>query len=78
MKKVTIYSGYPCPYCDTAKALLKVKILKLKNLIFGKIQQKQKRCFKEQMVLELFHKFLLVIVILVAMISYKKLIEVEI
>ena len=25
MKKITIYSGDPCPYCNAAKALLKTK-----------------------------------------------------
>ena len=36
----------------------KVKILNLKNLIFGKILQKLKKCCKEQTGQELYHKFL--------------------
>ena len=75
MKKVTIYTGDPCSYCEAAKALLKTKNIEIENLIFGKIHLKLKRCYKEQMVQERSHKFLLVIVILVEMISFKKPIE---
>ena len=32
MKKVTIYTGHPCPRCDEAKALLKSK-----NIEFNEI-----------------------------------------
>ena len=32
MKKVTIYSGSPCPYCEAAKALLKSKNISFEEL----------------------------------------------
>ena len=31
MKKVTIYSGDPCPYCSAAKALLKTKNVEIEE-----------------------------------------------
>ena len=32
MKKVTIYTGHPCPRCDDAKALLKSKNIEFKEI----------------------------------------------
>ena len=49
MRKVTIYSGDPCPYCNAAKALLKSKNVEIEELIFGKTQLKPKKCYKELM-----------------------------
>ena len=31
MKKVTIYTGDPCPYCSAAKALLKTKNVEIEE-----------------------------------------------
>ena len=31
MKKVTMYSGDPCPYCGAAKALLKTKNVEIEE-----------------------------------------------
>ena len=31
MKKITIYSGDPCPYCNAAKALLKTKNVEIEE-----------------------------------------------
>ena len=33
MKKVTMYTGNPCPYCSAAKALLKTKNVKIKKKV---------------------------------------------
>ncbi|MEK9954150.1 MAG: glutaredoxin 3 [Pelagibacteraceae bacterium] len=38
MKKVTIYTGHPCPRCDEAKALLKSK-----NIEFNEINVWEKK-----------------------------------
>ena len=32
MKKVTMYSGDPCPYCSAAKALLKTKNVEIEEI----------------------------------------------
>ena len=32
MKKVTMYSGDPCSYCDAAKALLKTKDVEIEEI----------------------------------------------
>ena len=32
MKKVTMYSGNPCPYCSAAKALLKTKKVEIEEI----------------------------------------------
>ena len=32
MKKVTMYSGNPCPYCSAAKALLKTKNVEIEEI----------------------------------------------
>ena len=32
MKKVTMYSGNPCPYCAAAKALLKTKNVEIEEI----------------------------------------------
>ena len=32
MKKVTMYSGDPCPFCGAAKALLKTKNVEIENI----------------------------------------------
>ena len=58
MKKVTMYSGDPCPYCSAAKALLKTKNVEIEEFDIWKDPAKQKKCYKELMVQELFHKFL--------------------
>ncbi len=42
MKKVTIYSGYPCPYCDAAKALLKSKNIEIEEFDIWKDSAKAK------------------------------------
>ena len=32
MKKVTMYTGNPCPFCEAAKALLKSKNVEIEEL----------------------------------------------
>ena len=32
MKKVTMYTGNPCPYCSAAKALLKTKNVEIEEI----------------------------------------------
>ena len=36
MKKITMYSGDPCPYCNAAKALLKTKNVEITNIALNK------------------------------------------
>jgi Glutaredoxin, GrxC family len=42
MKKVTIYTGSPCPYCDSAKALLKTKNVEIIEIDIWKDRNKAK------------------------------------
>ena len=42
MKKVTIYSGDPCPYCGAAKALLKSKNVEFEEFDIWKDPAKAK------------------------------------
>ena len=42
MKKVTIYSGDPCPYCAAAKALLKTKDVEIEEFDIWKDATKAK------------------------------------
>ena len=42
MKKVTIYSGDPCPYCAAAKALLKTKNVEIQEFDIWKDAAKAK------------------------------------
>ena len=42
MKKVTIYSGEPCPYCSAAKALLKTKNIEIEEFDIWKDPSKAK------------------------------------
>ena len=42
MKKVTIYSGDPCPYCSAAKALLKTKNVEIQEFDIWKDAAKAK------------------------------------
>ena len=42
MKKVTIYSGDPCPYCSAAKALLKTKNVEIEEFNIWKDSSKAK------------------------------------
>ena len=42
MKKVTIYSGDPCPYCSAAKALLKTKNVEIEEFDIWKDAAKAK------------------------------------
>ncbi len=42
MKKVTIYSGNPCPYCAAAKALLKTKNVEIIEIDIWKDPTKAK------------------------------------
>ena len=42
MKKVTIYSGDPCPYCAAAKALLKTKNVEIQEFDIWKDATKAK------------------------------------
>ncbi len=46
MKKITIYSGHPCPYCESAKALLKSKNLKFEEFDIWKEPEKAKEMLK--------------------------------
>ena len=63
MKKVTMYSGDPCPYCNAAKALLKTKNVEIEEFDIWQDSAKEKRCCNELMVLEQFLRFLLGITI---------------
>ena len=42
MKKVTMYSGDPCPYCKAAKALLKTKGVEIEEFDIWKDSTKAK------------------------------------
>ena len=42
MKKVTMYSGDPCPYCGAAKALLKSKNIEIEEFDIWKDATKAK------------------------------------
>ena len=42
MKKVTMYSGDPCPYCGAAKALLKSKNIEIEEFDIWKDSTKAK------------------------------------
>ncbi len=42
MKKVTMYSGNPCPYCAAAKALLKTKNVEIEEFDIWKDASKAK------------------------------------
>ena len=42
MKKVTMYSGNPCPYCGAAKALLKSKNIEIEEFDIWKDATKAK------------------------------------
>ena len=42
MKKITIYSGDPCPYCGAAKALLKSKNIEIEEFDIWKDAAKAK------------------------------------
>ena len=42
MKKVTMYSGNPCPYCNSAKALLKSKNVEIEEFDIWKDATKAK------------------------------------
>ena len=42
MKKITIYSGDPCPYCAAAKALLKTKNVEIEEFDIWKDPAKAK------------------------------------
>ena len=42
MKKITKYSGDPCPYCDAAKALLKSKNIEIEEFDIWKDSAKAK------------------------------------
>jgi len=46
MKKVTIYSGDPCPYCAAAKALLKTKNVEIQEFDIWKDAEKAKEMIK--------------------------------
>ena len=42
MKKITMYSGNPCPYCGAAKALLKTKNVEIEEFDIWKDAAKAK------------------------------------
>ena len=42
MKKITMYSGNPCPYCGAAKALLKSKNIEIEEFDIWKDAAKAK------------------------------------
>ena len=42
MKKITMYSGVPCPYCGAAKALLKSKNIEIEEFDIWKDATKAK------------------------------------
>jgi len=46
MKKITMYSGDPCPYCAAAKALLKSKNLEIEEFDIWKDPEKAKEMIK--------------------------------
>ncbi len=46
MKKVTMYSGNPCPYCAAAKTLLKSKKVEVEEFDIWKDETKKKEMLK--------------------------------
>ena len=72
MKKVTMYTGNPCSFCAAAKALLKTKNVEIEEIDIWADPATLKKCYKEPMAQELFHKFLLGIITLVVMINFRK------
>ena len=46
MKKVTMYSGDPCSFCESAKALLKTKNVKIEEFDVWKDPAKAKEMLK--------------------------------
>ena len=66
MKKVTIYTGHPCPRCNEAKALLKGKNIEFNEINVWEKKENAKEMLHELMVHEPFLKFLLKTIILVA------------
>ena len=52
MKKVLMYSGSPCPYCDHAKALLKSKNVPFEEIDVWKNKDKAKEMLKRTNVAE--------------------------
>ena len=46
MKKVTIYSGNPCPYCAAARALLKTKNVQIEEFDILKDEAKKDEMLK--------------------------------
>ena len=71
MKKITMYSGDPCPYCGAAKALLKSKNIEIEEFDIWKDATKAKKCCKEQMVKEQYLRCLLATTTLVEMTIFK-------
>ena len=47
MKKVTIYTGSPCPFCEQAKALLKSKNISFEEIDVSKNQDKAKEMLQK-------------------------------
>ena len=47
MKKVTIYSGSPCPFCAAAKALLKTKNVEIEEFDIWKDPAKAKEMLQK-------------------------------
>ena len=47
MKKVTIYSGDPCPFCAAAKALLKTKDVEIEEFDIWKDPAKAKEMLQK-------------------------------
>ena len=46
MKKITMYSGDPCPYCGAAKALLKSKNIEIEEFDIWKDATKAKEMLR--------------------------------
>ena len=76
MKKVTMYTGNPCSFCEAAKALLKTKNVEIEEIDIWKDPAKAKEMLQRTNGQEQFRKFLLGTIILVAMISFSLQIEV--
>ena len=47
MKKITIYSGNPCPFCAAAKALLKTKDVEIEEFDIWKDPAKAKEMLQK-------------------------------
>ena len=47
MKKITMYSGDPCPYCGAAKALLKTKNVEIEEFDIWKDATKAKEMLQK-------------------------------